>query len=319
MEKIPNISVIIPVYNKEEYLDKCLQSIINQTYQDLEIIIVNDGSKDKSREICERYEEQDKRIRLINTENRGAGSARNTGIEESRGNYLSLVDADDYICHDYYERLYNMIQKYDADIAEGHYKGVKEYDETIFTNTGHEKQCTNMEKLLVLYGEDESEYINSVIVTNKLYNRRLLDKTKYPDIRRLIDDEFVTYHWIYDSKKVVVTDDIMYGYVLSDASVMRANFKEKRVYDTMDAYDEVYKFFLDKGNKELIGKIIIRYLSYCGELAEKTEASQYIEDKLKIYQYLNEKFEEKSQVAKDMLDAKDYESLYNRFRKIVKE
>lgn len=316
-EVVPNISVIIPIYNAGKYVEKCLESITHQTYQDIEIIIVNDGSTDNSREICERYARKDNRITLINTENRGAGSARNTGIEKAKGKYISFIDSDDYICNDYYERLYSMIQKSGADIAVGRYQRISEHETMHFVNTGEVQEYTSIQELLILYGEDEDKYVNAVLVTNKLFNRELFgDDIRYP-LHRIIDDEFIIYKLIDRSKKIVCTDDVMYAYVQSDSSVMRANFKEKRVYDTIDAYDEVYEFFKDKNQEELIEKILIRYLGYCVELAQKTSKSDYIEDKTKIYQYLNDKFTEKSQVAINKIDSMIYENLYQEFHKVI--
>ena len=113
-----------------------------------------------------------------------------------------------------------MITETNADIAEGHYKRVRSYDEEVFTNTGEQKELTNMEKLLVLYGEDEGEYINSVIVTNKLYRKELFENAKFP-VNRIIDDEFIMYKLIYNSEKVVSTSDIMYAYVQKSSRYFR--------------------------------------------------------------------------------------------------
>lgn len=314
---MPMISVIIPMYNAERYVEKCIQSLLNQTYRDLEIIIVNDGSKDRSQEICEKYANQDKRITLINTENRGAGSARNTGIEIAKGEYISFIDSDDYVCPDYYERLLNMLQKTDADIAIGRYERISEHDEMQFVNTGEIKECTNMEELMILYGEDEDKYINAVLVTNKLYKHELFEENIRFPIRRLIDDEFIIYKLIYKSKKIAYTDDVMYAYVQSDSSVMRTNFKEQRVYDTIDVYDEVYSFFKENGTEELNKKILIRYLSYCVELAQKTSTSTIIEDKERVYQYLKEKFNQKKEEAKEKIEMEKYQYFYEEFHKIV--
>ena len=99
------ISVIVPVYNAEKYLKKCLDSLVNQSYKDLEIILVNDGSQDGSEKICKDYEEKDSRIILINKNNGGPSSARNSGIEKANGEYLSFIDSDDYLALDFYEKL----------------------------------------------------------------------------------------------------------------------------------------------------------------------------------------------------------------------
>ncbi len=153
------ISVIIPMYNSEKYIAKCLDSIISQNYENLEIIVVNDGSKDSSKEICEEYVKKDSRIRLINTENRGAGSARNTGLDASTGEIIGFIDSDDYICNDFYERLYNMLETTGADIAIGRFERVSEQDEINFQNSGEIKEHTNLEQLMDLYGENLDDYI----------------------------------------------------------------------------------------------------------------------------------------------------------------
>lgn len=313
------ISVVIPMYNAERYIRKCLDSIINQTYQNLEVIIVNDGSTDSSREICEEYVLKDKRITLVNTENRGAGSARNTGLEMSTGEYVSFIDSDDYICSDYYARLSKMIQETNADIAIGRYKRVSEHETMNFVNTGEVKERTSREQLLELYGEDIDRYVNSVLVTNKLFNKKLFgEEIRYP-IRRLIDDEFIIYKLIDKAKKIVYTDDVMYAYVQSDGSVMRTNFKEKRVYDTMDVYDEVYAYFREKDDKELNRLVMIRYLLYCVEMVRKTSMSEIIEDKKKVYEYLKEKFEAKSKEAKEKIGQERYDKFYGEFYEIIDE
>lgn len=311
------ISVIIPMYNAEKYVEKCLNSLLKQTYKNLEIIIVNDGSKDNSQAICEQYMSQDKRITLINTENRGAGSARNTGIEVAKGEYISFIDSDDYVCADYYERLLHMLEQTDADIAVGRYQRISEHDEMQFVNSGEIKECSNMEELMILYGEDENKYINAVLVTNKLFKRKLFEENVRFPIRRLIDDEFIIYKLIYKSKKIAYTNDVMYAYVQSDSSVMRTNFKEQRVHDTIDVYDEVYEFFKVNGTEKLNKEILIRYLSYCVELAQKTSTSTVIDDKEKVYQFLKEKFNQKTEEAKNEIGIEKYKYFYEEFYKIV--
>ena len=118
---------------------------------------------------------------------------------------------------------------------------------------------------------------------------------------------------MYNSKKIISTPDIMYAYVQSEESVMRASFKEKRVHDTLDVYDEVYDFFKDKGNDELIEKILIRYLGYGIELTEKTSRSKDIENKTKVYEYIKSKFEEKAKIAEDKVNKEEYNKIKKEF------
>lgn len=111
------ISVIVPVYNVEDYLEECINSILGQTYKNLEIILVDDGSTDNSSKICDIYEKKDKRIKVIHKENGGLSSARNEGLKYRTGEYISFVDSDDFIDKTMYEKLYSAIKKYDADVV----------------------------------------------------------------------------------------------------------------------------------------------------------------------------------------------------------
>ena len=113
----PLISIIIPVYNAEKYLPNCLDSVINQTYKNLEIILVDDGSTDKSSEICDEYAQKDFRIKLIHKENGGVSSARNAGLALVSGDYIAWVDSDDFVAPDYIEYMYKLLKEYDADIS----------------------------------------------------------------------------------------------------------------------------------------------------------------------------------------------------------
>ncbi len=118
---MPKISIIVPVYNVENYLKKCLDSIVNQTFKDIEIILINDGSTDNSLNICKEYAKKDHRIRLINKPNGGLSSARNVGIDLSTGEYLGFVDSDDWIALNMYEKLYNLCKIFNADISQCKY------------------------------------------------------------------------------------------------------------------------------------------------------------------------------------------------------
>ena len=130
-EKSKLLTVIVPVYNVEKYLDTCIKSIINQTYSNLEIILVDDGSKDDSGRICDKYAEKDKRIKVIHKENEGLSEARNLGIKLSKGDYITFVDSDDYIDERMYEILIHDLEYYDVDIATCDYLRVEDYSRQI--------------------------------------------------------------------------------------------------------------------------------------------------------------------------------------------
>ena len=296
------ISVIIPVYNKEKYISKTIESVLNQTYKNLEIIIINDASKDNSKQICEKYKD-DRIIMIDNPKNLGAGETRNVGLSKVTGDFISFVDADDYICKDFYETLYNMIKENDADIAECAFKRVPDYNFDFTLPKKEEiKETTNVQKLKELYSEDEDEYVKTVVIWNKLYKKELFNGVKYPS-RTLLDDEYVTYKLIYPAKKIVSTNRIMYAYLQTDSSIMRSGYKENRVYDILWSYEQAYYFFKEKDNEELQKAVLLKHEFYCIELAEKTMKSDAMKDKNAVIDAIKRNFEEKVTLL-DMTDEK---------------
>lgn len=161
------ISVIVPIYNKEDYLLVCIDSILKQTYSNLEIILVDDGSTDSSKAICEKKAKEDKRILYFNTRHTGAGAARNLGLEKSTGEFISFIDADDYIVPNYYRIMMQMIETTQSDLAECAFRRIQSKEEIEDKDNVEVKVLSNVEKLMELYGEDEDIYVNSVIMCNK--------------------------------------------------------------------------------------------------------------------------------------------------------
>ena len=172
----PLISVVVPVYNVEEFLDDCVQSIVNQTYKNLEIILVDDGSTDHCPEICDKWLERDSRIKVIHKENGGLSSARNTGIEQSTGDYLGFVDSDDYICPQMYEHLLTVLEKSALKIVSCTYKVVLNSYETELLEAVSIAEELNFKEALdsVFYGELD------VAVWSKLYAREIFDSIRFP-------------------------------------------------------------------------------------------------------------------------------------------
>lgn len=315
------ISVIIPVFNKEEYIEATLNSVLNQTYKNLEIIIIDDSSIDNSRKICEEKALLDDRIIFVSVPHQGAGAVRNFGLKKATGEYISFIDADDYIIPQYYEVLLNMIQIADADIAECRFQNIESANEKIKEIEKGKETITvlsNEEKLIQLYGYDYDLYTNSVIMCNKLFKHELFKTGILYPTDRLIDDEFIIYKLIYNSKKIVSTNRIMYGYVQSTGSVMRKDLAAQRVHDTLDVYDEVYHFFLGKNIDELECKILLRYLKYCVKLLVKTINSN-MENKDEIKEYINKNYQEKWKIVlQKYKNRKEFETcneVYQRFYK----
>ncbi len=152
------VSVIVPVYNVEKYLSKCLDSILNQTLKDIEIICINDGSSDMSPEILKTYAQKDARIIVLNQVNKGLGAARNAGIQIAKGEYIGFVDSDDFIDEDFYEKLYLAAVKNNAEIAAAgyeriNYKGIKYTDERVYTTPEEKYKLTNIPKACYVWNK----------------------------------------------------------------------------------------------------------------------------------------------------------------------
>ncbi len=198
------ISVIVPVYNVEPYLKKCLDSIVNQTYTNLEILIIDDGSSDKSGAICDEYAATDSRIRVFHTENRGLSCARNLGLNNAAGEWIGFVDSDDWIEPDMYECLLSRALETGADVVEcGHYR---EHDAKTITVIKQEQQMSGMDAVRALLNK---KLINAV--WNKLYKRRCFEDIRYPE-GRVYEDIATTYRVFASSALVNTISSPKYHY-----------------------------------------------------------------------------------------------------------
>ena len=251
---MPKISVIVPVYNVGRYVEKTIKSILRQTFEDFELILVDDGSTDNSGKICDEYSEKDNRIRVIHKENEGVSSARNTGLDEALGEYIGFVDGDDCIAGDMYEMLYNDIVKNNADIAIcgicNYFKGGRR---TRQSNINGFWKFNNVEALKEVL-EDRLFSVNPV---NKLYKKELFDNLRYP-AGRIAEDAFLTPLLMIRAKKVVYNSKPKYICIHRGDSITTSYFK-KSDFDVVDAYDKhleiVRKFY-----PELESQAMFRHL-----------------------------------------------------------
>ncbi|MEI7668283.1 MAG: glycosyltransferase family A protein, partial [Erysipelotrichaceae bacterium] len=160
------ISVIVPVYNVEKYIDRCVSSILNQTYKNLDIILVDDGSQDKSGQICDEYALKDNRIKVLHKSNGGLSDARNKGIELSKGEYISFVDSDDTISNNFIDKLYNLCVNYSSDISMCYFK---QFTSEISFNREHESRIDIFTNIQMLENLINEKYVQSTVAWNKLY------------------------------------------------------------------------------------------------------------------------------------------------------
>lgn len=241
----PLISVIVPIYKVESYLDRCIKSIIEQTYKNLEILLVDDGSPDRCPEICDTWANSDKRIRVIHKKNGGLSDARNVGIEQATGDWFLFVDSDDYILPYMCERLLKAAQTTQSDIAISSY--FMDYDgkkESLKPLIEDETQILSKDEAIELYFVCHP--VEFVVAWNKLYKRQIFfdaQKVRYP-VGWLHEDEFTTYKLFYAAKCIVWIRDELYGYVQRDGSIM-ANYG-KRNLEAFIAYGQDTFTWCDK-------------------------------------------------------------------------
>ena len=224
------ISIIIPIYNTEEYLERCLDSIINQSYKNLEIILVDDGSTDLSKEICNNYLKKDKRIKYFKKENGGLSSARNYGIKKANGKYIGFVDSDDVISLDMFSILYNNLINTSSDMS---ICEVVRFNDTVnFINSNNVK-IYNSKDILKIILEDK-KICNFAV--NKLYKKELMKDIEYP-IGKYQEDVGTTYKFIKNAKKIVYSDSKLYGYYSRSDSITKS-LNTKFVYDYFEMIEK---------------------------------------------------------------------------------
>ena len=231
------ISVIVAVYNTEKYVKKCIESLLNQTYKNLEIIIIEDCSTDDSKKILKNYEKKDRIKILYNEKNKGLSYSRNLGIQNSTGNYVGFIDSDDYVADDYFEKLMNSIIINKSDVAICDMKLIYEND----NNKEVINKCFDGNLNLV-------NVINNGLVAsacNKLFEKKLISKYEFA-VGKVNEDIAVVIPALVNAKKISYASDCYYNYVQRNNSIQNSNFSEKR-FDIIEAIDTTLERV--KGNK----------------------------------------------------------------------
>ena len=261
------ISIIIPVYNVEEYLSACLKSVIGQTYKNLEIIVVDDGSTDKSGMICDEYCSRDNRITVIHKKNGGLSDARNAGLKAAKGQYIGFVDSDDWIDPEMYEILYQSCKMYEADISFARYKDVAmEACQDDFIDDSHESK--NYYRLVVT----SEQYLESILTENGVIESnwsvwvRLYKATVIKELRfekgKCFEDVLYSTKAIMNTPKCIYVNRILYYYRCRATSItntsIRSKFDRKIVTDLMDQEEKVIDYLEHCGERRLfyIAKVV---------------------------------------------------------------
>jgi len=235
------ISVIVPVYNTEQYLVECIESILKQTYSNIEVILVDDGSTDSSGNICDEFAEKDSRVRVFHKKNEGVAVARNFGIQQSNGQYVVIVDSDDIAVDKMIEVLYTQIKENDADIAVGNYYIYDESDGNFYYYITEADYCVEVLSPQELIDRQAGAWKwNStafMLTTFKLYKKVLFDDVSFTHGRRF-DDEASTHRLFLRSKKTVFVNDNVYLYRRRSGSIMRSKFDLSWARDLVEVFSK---------------------------------------------------------------------------------
>ncbi len=242
------ISIIVPVYNVENYIRECIDSILAQTMRSFELILVDDGSKDASGRICDEYADADDRIRVIHKENGGLSSARNMGLDEAKGEYICFVDSDDAVRADYLEKLYGAIERDRSDLIVCDIDAPKLSTAATPANSPFSMAVSEAKRWL--YDQTSREYVLMVVAWNKMYAKELLNGIRYP-VGRLHEDEFMIGRVLSRAKAVSFVPDKLYVYRDNASGITSdANRFNLRHFDVIDAYKERISGAMDDGDPE---------------------------------------------------------------------
>ncbi|PWK93828.1 glycosyltransferase involved in cell wall biosynthesis [Hallerella porci] len=259
--KQPLVSIIVPIYKVEPYLRRCLDSIVKQTYTNLEIILVDDGSPDGCPQICDEYAAKDKRIVVIHKENGGLSDARNAGLDICKGEYISFVDSDDWVSENYIEVMLNIAIKENADISICNHNFVH--------NDGSKKNIIFEERTYT-----KKEALKKIILQQtlpwgaswgKIYKRKIFNKYKFP-VGIIHEDDYTSYKFIYEADKIVCIDKTLYNYFQRSDSISKLD----TTYDFTEVRKNQLTFLLENKEYELAELTAINlcwhYLnSYCAK------------------------------------------------------
>ncbi len=326
------ISIIVPIYNVEKYIDKAMESIVNQTYKNLEIILINDESKDKSIKICEKYIKNDTRIKLVNQKNKGLSGARNTGLENATGDYIMFIDPDDTFELNACENLYKEIEKTNADYVIANYRNMDEddtkWDKPAFDTNKYKKMQVSIKEPTKCF------YVMNSGVWNKIFRKEFLDaiKVKFVEKTPAEDAIFTTYCFI-KAQKVYYTPEIVYNYRLRESDSISSNCSKeyflginrayKMIYNNFKENNQIdfYRFFYAKSMNYILYKFIDSELLTIEEriyVLDEMKWFYILSDELKVptilksVQYIIE-----SIVNKDYAQTLKYCEILSQIRKIM--
>lgn len=282
----PLISVIIPIYNSEKYFDRCLESILNQTYQNMQILLINDGSSDNSAILCDTVAMKDKRIKVIHQINKGVSSARNRGLDVAEGEYITFIDSDDWIDRDAIECLYKNLIKNDSDLSI--YSFTKDYDNgKRYSNdfTGNIINMNKIQGIKFVFNDDRCQGF----VCNKLYKSKIINckenKIRFNEEITVLEDLYFNIQYINNCNNLTYLDSAKYHYYISGDSTMFSPFNEKKMTSLL-ALKNIFKI-LSKLDSDLLNISKGHYIITNLLLLTNIYDSDYSDKKLEYEIYRN--------------------------------
>lgn len=278
----PLISIIVPVYNVEKYINRCLESILKQSYKNIEVLLINDGSQDNSAKICEDIAALDSRIKVIHQDNKGVSSARNKGLDISKGEYITFIDSDDWVDRDGIECLYRNLKKTESDLAI--YSFIQEYENKKNINV----KLT--ESIEVMNREDTIKFIFNDnrcqgFIWNKLYKSKIINsemkKIRFNEKITVLEDLYFNIEYMIRCNKAVYIDSQKYHYYISGNSAMFSIFNEKKI-TSLKALDAISELL--EGNNELEnlvkGHYVVTNLLLLTNIYDSNYCNNYLENEI---------------------------------------
>ena len=289
MYNMEKISIVIPIYQVEDYLKRCIDSVLSQTYSNLQIILVDDGSKDKCSEICDLYSKKDSRIEVIHKSNGGLSDARNAGIKRATGKWIAFIDSDDFVNKYYIEHMYRAVIESNSDLVICGFKNFSEdlpHDKVKYVDP----QIINRDDILNrIYSENHNEYVESVVTWNKLYKTEVFKNINFPK-GKIHEDEATTYKIYCEVNRIALLNENLYYYFQNLNGIMKRKFNINRL-DYLDALYERYLFFksnnMAKLSEKTINRLYIFIVDYANLKEEDVENYKLFNQTLKnkIFEY----------------------------------
>lgn len=272
------ISIIVPVFNVEEYLEKCIDSLQKQTHENLEIILIDDGSTDRSGSICDKYSTNDSRITVVHQENQGVSHARNVGMKKASGKYLMFVDSDDIIERNMCESLLSTIMHYNADIVLSNFVEDRDNEKVKDANV-HGTEILN--KNSIMYKITDIKYKSGIFVTTKLISSKIAKLHRFKEGVPLGEDQLFVFALLNDCDRVCVMNKGYYHYIARQGSAMRQQLDLDKEKKLISVYNHILDLTKSNYNKKIYRRCISFRICHCElTIANKMIQSDFIDEQL---------------------------------------